>query len=60
MPLKRLIKAKRVINLVAVYNTKSFNKFTFKSLINKSTTNAFKARLKGLAFLTKVKNSTYI
>jgi hypothetical protein len=60
MPLKRLIKAKRVINLVAVYNTKSFNKFTFKSLINKSTTNASKARLKGLAFLIKVKNSIYI
>jgi hypothetical protein len=47
MPLKRLIKAKRAINLVAIYNIKLFNKFTFKSLINKSIINIFKAYYNG-------------
>jgi hypothetical protein len=45
---------------MAIYSMKLFNKFTFKSLIHKSITNMFKARLRGLASLTKVKNSTYI
>jgi hypothetical protein len=60
MPSKRLIKAKHVINLVVAHSVKSFNKFTFKLLIDKSIINVFKARLRGLAALVKAKKSTYI
>jgi hypothetical protein len=60
MPLKRLIKSKHAANLVAMYSVKSFNKFTFKLLIDKSIINTFKAYLRGLASLVRVKNSAYI
>jgi hypothetical protein len=60
MLLKYLIKTKYIINLIAIYNIKLFNKFTFKSRINKSIINAFKACLRGLASLIKAKNFAYI
>jgi hypothetical protein len=55
MPSKQLIKAKRAANLVAIYNTKLFNKYPFKYFIDKSITNASRACLKGLAALAKAK-----
>jgi hypothetical protein len=36
MPLKYIIKAKYIINLIIIYNIKLFNKLTFKSFINKA------------------------
>ena len=45
MPLKRLIKAKHITNLVVIYNTKTFSKLTFKFFINIVITNIFKAYL---------------
>ena len=60
MPLKRLTKAKRAINLVVIYNTKTFNKLTSKFFIDIVTTNASKAHPQNIASLAKRRKSAYI
>ena len=60
MPLKRLIKAKRAANLAVARGAKSSGEFPLKWPIDKSITNVFKARLRGIAALAKAKKSAYI
>jgi hypothetical protein len=53
MPLKCLIKAKRVVNLVVVYSAKTFDKLTSKFSIDMVMTNISKACLQGIASLAR-------
>jgi hypothetical protein len=60
MPSKRVTKAKRAVNLVVAHSAKSSGEYPFKWPIDKPTTDASKARLRGLAALAKAKKSAYI
>jgi hypothetical protein len=60
MPLKRLTKAKRAINLAVTHSAKSFGEFPSKWPIGKSIINVSKAHLKGIAASAKAKKSAYI
>jgi hypothetical protein len=53
MPLKRLIKAKRAVNLVVIHSAKTFGKLTSKFSIDMVITNASKACLQGIASLAR-------
>jgi uncharacterized protein YijF (DUF1287 family) len=57
---KRVTKAKRAANLVVVRGAKLSSEYPSKWPIDKPTTNASKARLRGLATLAKAKKSARI
>jgi hypothetical protein len=60
MPLKRLTKAKRAMNLVVAYSVKTFGKLTFKFSIDIVITNISKACLQGIASLARGRKLAYI
>jgi hypothetical protein len=60
MPLNRLAKAKHTMNLVVARGAKSSGEYPSKWPIDKPTTDASKARLRGLAALAKAKKPACI